>query len=89
MDLTPLFNSLNIKTKMIDVPYEDAEKNRVLGLLDEFQSKIENISSRLDDPSILQQIDSIMFLIQERDMSLSQEVKDYLNETYMSLKTIK
>jgi len=35
MDLTPLFNSLNIKTKMIDVPYEDAEKNRVLGLLDE------------------------------------------------------
>lgn len=89
MDLTPLFNSLNIKTKMIDVPYEDAEKNRVLGLLDELQSKIENISSRLDDPSILQQIDSIMFLIQERDMSLSQEVKDYLNETYMSLKTIK
>jgi cob(I)alamin adenosyltransferase len=74
---------------MIDVPYEDAEKNRVLGLLDELQSKIENISSRLDDPSILQQIDSIMFLIQERDMSLSQEVKDYLNETYMSLKTIK
>ncbi len=84
MDLSSIFSGIEIKSKMLDIPYGHEEKMHVLEKLDNLQSKIENCltNSTIDIEKDLKKIDDIINLIKERDVSLSPEIKAALNNIY-------
>ena len=65
---------------MLDIPYNNEEKEEILDRLDIIQSKLERLSSNGNITTELEYIDSVIYCIYSLDKSLSEQVKIELNK---------
>jgi hypothetical protein len=76
LDISSIFNDLNIKSEMAGPYLTSQEKNQVLDRLYNLQARLENMNSYEN----LAIVDSVINFVENYDRSLSEHTKKILND---------